>query len=759
MSALQACKALLWIGLLFPLGLRAQSTFYNTGQIQRIELHFSQPNWDYQLDTAKLGAETPLMADWLKINGIQYDSVGVRYKGNSSYDSTKIKNPLNISLDEYKNQAHEGYATIKLGNAYADPSLIREVLAYDILGDYMHCPKANFAQLYINGNYIGLYSNPESINKEFCSNHFYSSSGTFFKCNPLDIPSPLIKSNLKTLTGDSTAYFPRYELKSNAGWNDLVSLCDVVTTNSAALSSKMDMDGAIWMLAFNDVMVNLDSYSGVFTQNYYLYHDATDHFNPIVWDLNMSFGGFPFLGIGTSGTATLTVPNMEQMPIDIHATDPNWPLINAVMGSPRYKRMYLAHLRTIADEVIASGDYLARASAFQSLVDTAVASDNNKFYTYTQFQNSLTAGAPNGSYTVPGISSLMIARLAYLQGRPEFGYAQPIIGSALPSPLTPALNSTVTVTAQVSGADSVFLGYRLDQSLKFVRAQMYDDGAHGDAGAADGLYGASFTLSAAAAQYYVYAENANIGAFSPARAEHEYHVVQAALSLPQPGDLVVNEFLAVNQTGMTDEAGQLEDWIELYNTTNGTLALTGLYLTDDVLNRSKYAFPAGTVIPARGFLMLWADEDSSTANYLHCNFKLSSQGEEILLGDGGSLTLDSIVYGPQTADMSLGRCPDGTGALGLRTAPSFNAYNCTVAVDPTTAHALQLSAFPNPTTERLEISASSPYKGDLEVTNALGIRILKEKWTGSANLDVQDWACGIYMLRLGNATRKIIVLH
>jgi CotH kinase protein/Lamin Tail Domain/Secretion system C-terminal sorting domain len=744
---------------LLPMALVAQSTFYNTAQIQRIAIQFSQANWDYRMDTAKVGAETYLMADWVEINGLRYDSVGVKYKGNSSFDSTRVKNPLNISLDEYLNQSHEGYTTVKLGNGYADPSLVREVLAYGILQNYMHCPQANFAQVYINGNYIGVYSNVENINKEFCSNHFYSSSGTFFKCNPISIPSPVTKSNLQTLTGDSTAYFPRYELKSAAGWNDLVDLCDVVTTNAQTLSANMDMDRAIWMLAFNDVLVNLDSYSGVFTQNYYLYRDQTGHFNPVIWDLNMSFGGFPFLGVGTSGTASLTVPNMEQLPIDIHATDPNWPLIKSVMATPRYKRMYLAHLRAITDEMIASGSYATQAATFQAQIDTAVASDSHKFYTYTQFQNALTTGAPNGSFTVPGISSLMTARLAYLQGTPQFGYAQPSISSVLPSPAAPALNSTVTVTAQVSGADSAFLGYRLDQSLKFTRVPMYDDGAHGDAGAGDGLYGASFSLTAAEAQYYVYAENADIGAFSPARAEHEFHTVQAALSLPQPGDLVINEFLAVNATGQTDEAGQLEDWIELYNTTNGNLALTGLYLSDNLLNRSKYAFPAGTVMPAHSFLIVWADEDSSTVSYLHSNFKLSSQGEEILLSDGGSLMLDSIVYGPQVADISQGRCPDGSGALGPRTTPTFGAYNCTVATQDPQAGQVLLTVFPNPADQAVQIWASAPFKGELIVTNAMGTKIHAEKWVGNATLDVKELLTGVYFIQLGSSTKKLVVIH
>ncbi|HOZ52845.1 MAG TPA: hypothetical protein PLU17_13360, partial [Chitinophagaceae bacterium] len=85
---------------------------YDLNTIQKIEITFSQPNWDYQLDTAKYGSEEYLMADMVKINGIVYDSVGIKYKGNSSFDSTKIKNPLHIELNAFKNQKHQGYTDI-----------------------------------------------------------------------------------------------------------------------------------------------------------------------------------------------------------------------------------------------------------------------------------------------------------------------------------------------------------------------------------------------------------------------------------------------------------------------------------------------------------------------------------------------------------------------------------------------------------------------------------------------------------------------
>ena len=52
-----------------------------------------------------------------------------------------------------------------------------------------------------------------------------------------------------------------------------------------------------------------------------------------------------------------------------------------------------------------------------------------------------------------------------------------------------------------------------------------------------------------------------------------------------------------------------EDWIELYNTTNGDINLSGIYLTDNPDNPTKWEFPAGTVIKASSYLTVWADED------------------------------------------------------------------------------------------------------------------------------------------------------
>lgn len=727
----------------------AQGSFYDAGAIQKIEVYFSQPNWDFMLDTSRYGVDGYVMAEWAKVNGVQFDSVGVKYKGNSSYDSTFKKNPIHIELDYLKDQSYQGVVDIKLSNGYGDPSAIREVLSYDILKKYMHCPQSNFAQLYINGDYIGLYSNDESINKSFCSTHFYSSKNTFIKCNPVVIPGPTTKSNLRYLQPDSSAYFNFYEMKSDYGWNDLVQLCDTVTNHVSAIGNNINMDRVLWMLAFNSMLVNLDSYTGVFCQNYYLYKDNTGRFNPVVWDLNMSFGGFPYVGSGNSSLAGLTVTNMQQLSPVFHATDPYWPLINAVMNNSSYRKQYFAHARTIVSENFSNGNYLAIAGQLRNLVDTAVQSDANSFFTYNQFQNAMNTDYPVFSYTVPGISNLVSGRLSYLQTHVEFNSVPPAISGVTPSTVNPALGSSVTITAEVTNADpaSVFLGLRHNVEDNFERILMYDDGLHNDGAAGDHIYGADMDITTLITYYYVYAENGSAGMFAPERAEHEFFTLHVAVSTPTAGQVVINEFLASNQSDATNETGAHADWIELFNNTSTPFSLYGLYLSDSYSNPSKFAFPQSATIPANGYLMLWADENNSTSSYLHCNFKLSASGEQLMLSDGMGNIIDSITFGAQITDVSYGRCPNGTGSFGFLSPTSFASANCAPSPSPDTPWTdVTIMIFPNPASDEF----SWTWKDDstlvsISVTDCLGKQIKTIVPIGSSNrVNISSLGAGFY---------------
>lgn len=731
-------------------------TFYDLNTIQKIEISFLQPNWDYQLDTSKTGSEGYIMADWVKVNGSQYDSVGVKYKGNSSFDSTVAKNPLHISLDKFISQNYQGIKDIKLGNAYADPSMIREVFSYNILQNYMDCPKANFAQVYVNGSYLGLYSNAESIGKTFCADHFASSQNTFVKCNPTVTPGPSVKSNLKYITGaDSTGYFNNYELKSGNGWNDLIALCDTITNNAAGLANIIDMDRVIWMLAFNNVLINLDSYSGAFAQNYYLYKDNTQRFNPIVWDLNMAFGGFPFVGSSNTSLGTLTIANMQQLIPTIHATDVYWPLIKDVMSAPTYKKMYMAHLRTITNEIFANNAYQSSASQLQTLVDTAVLSDANKFYTYADFQNAMTTNVNVGNYSVPGITTLMSARVSYLQSNVEFVKVAPVISQVTANDTTPNVNSTVSITAKVANTNSVYLGYRFNRYDKFVKQVMYDDGTHNDGSANDSIFGSSFNMNASNVQYYIYAENTNAGIFSPQRAEHEFYSLNAgndSLSIY----IAINEIMASNTVTAMDESNQYEDWVELYNKSQTkTIDLSGYFLSDNAGNLDKWQFPQGTTILPNDYLIIWLDQDA-TQGSLHANFKLSKAGDVIYLMDPALDLVDSVSFGLQQDDIGLARVPNGTGPFVIQGA-TFNGNNDVASVKALTKTNSVL-IYPNPANNYFTISFSENSERQYEVLNTMGQTIRKSISSSNvAQVNTSDWSSGVYIFRSGGISKKVVI--
>lgn len=730
---------------------------YDVNTVQDIEISFPSANWDSIMDVLKNTTGQYYMADWVKINGVQYDSVGVRFKGNSSYNANSAKNPLHISLDEFKNQDHQGFESIKLSNGYGDPSFIREVLAYGILKNYMHCPQSNFARVSINGAYYGVFSNDESIDKKFLAEHFYSNTNCFVKCSSDLSPSAASKNSFKYINSDSSSYSTTYDMKSDYGWIDFIDLCNVVTNDVADLPNKMDVDRAIWMLAFNNLFVNLDSYNGVYAQNHYVYKDNTGHFNSIVWDLNMCFGAFPFAGQGTIGVGQKTVPELIAYSPFAHATDIAWPLINDVLGDASMKRKYLAHLKTMFQENIVNGEYLVDAAQYQLIVDSSLNTDANKLFSYQQFQAGLNTDVTFGNYTVPGISNLLEARKNYLLTVPELIATEPIISTPIFSNNSPTINSSVDISVSIINSNSAYIGYRYSVEEKFMQLPLFDDGLHNDANANDGIFGNIITLIGPAMQYYIYSENDSIGKFLPARAEHEFFTITAALPIPAVGAVSINEFLASNTTGQQNELGNFEDWIELYNNTDSIIDLYGLFLSDNFSIPNKYAFPEGTLINPHGFITIWADQETISTG-LHANFKLSASGEQLMLSDGSSIILDSLSFGVQFANVSMARCPDGVGNLSITLQQTYNGSNC---IDGLTSHSnIPATCFPNPSNGLITINfRQGIQKNNLLITNLVGDKILyftslKNKET----IDLSALSNGMYFIVINNEqTIKLLI--
>jgi hypothetical protein len=142
---------------------------------------------------------------------------------------------------------------------------------------------------------------------------------------------------------------------------------------------------------------------------------------------------------------------------------------------------------------------------------------------------------------------------------------------------------------------------------------------------------------------------------------------------PTKGDIVINELLPVNTSIVPDQNGEYDDWIELYNLSSSVKDISGYFLSDNKDHFSKWEFPSGTSIQGNGYLIIWADEDSAQVG-LHANFKLSSQGEEVLLSTPDGNLTDKVIFPGQSIELSFSRNPDGTGSFKWQT-PTFNSSN------------------------------------------------------------------------------------
>jgi hypothetical protein len=150
----------------------------------------------------------------------------------------------------------------------------------------------------------------------------------------------------------------------------------------------------------------------------------------------------------------------------------------------------------------------------------------------------------------------------------------------------------------------------------------------------------------------------------------------------EQGYLFINEYLA-SGNGFLNEFGQPADWIEIYNPNNFPVTLeSGKWFITDAApsNPEKSNLPERT-IPARGFLLVWADNQHNNPNAqdVHAGFALSSAGEHLGLyykpNNNNIIQIDERQFGPQIANVSEGRSPDGTPAWTSFNNPTPGASN------------------------------------------------------------------------------------
>lgn len=222
-------------------------------------------------------------------------------------------------------------------------------------------------------------------------------------------------------------------------------------------------------------------------------------------------------------------------------------------------------------------------------------------------------------------------------------------------------------------------------------------------------------------------------------------------------DLVVNEILASNDSFGFDQDGQYNDWVEILNTGDSTIQLSGFYLTDNSSNLTKWMIP-DTSIAAKAYLIIWCDRDSHQTG-LHAGFKLSAAGEECWLVDPDTNVVDGLVYDSVGTDVAIGRCPNGTGPYTNLIPTHAAANDCGIFVDQSQA-TRRIEIFPIPANKQITIRSNSAELFDVRIYNANGQILFEElNQSASTTVDVRNWPRGIYFLRSPGARSGKVVLY
>jgi hypothetical protein len=221
----------------------------------------------------------------------------------------------------------------------------------------------------------------------------------------------------------------------------------------------------------------------------------------------------------------------------------------------------------------------------------------------------------------------------------------------------------------------------------------------------------------------------------------------------QPG-LVINEYQSSNQTTAQDQWGGFDDWIELYNGGNTPINLEGYFLSDRIGEPTQFVFPDTTIAP-NDYIIIWCDQGLFEPG-LHTFFKLGGDGDDILLSDPDTLTVDYVRFGIITPDETEGRFPNGSGKITCLL-PTHEASNGN-PLSAFDAEEESFSVFPNPSQGVIHVENPKNERGTLQIFSVMGKLVHQVNVTQPlVNLDLSFLPKGLYIFNFNQKVNKVVL--
>jgi len=624
-------------------------------------------------------------------------NVGFRLRGNTSRNAGKKS--FKIAINSFiEGERYYGLKKINLNGEHNDPSISRSKLNWDLLADNtLPSTRVAHTEFYINDVYKGLYINVEHINDDFLKLRYDNDNGNLYKC--------LWPANLQYISSNPEDYKLEsggrrvYELKTNIiedDYSDIANFIDILNNTPVnnlycELSMVFDVEDFLEILAIDVMTGNWDGYS-FNKNNFYLYHNIqTDRLQFINYDLDNT------LGIDWFG--------VDWTQRNIYSWSPSWddlPLYERVMANDEMKGIFSFFIDQIINQMNEDA-FEGDIDLLRDLIAPFAATDTFRIldygFSYDEFWDCFDEDIPY-DHVDSGIIPFYENRVSSAENQLDLQDIPPIIRYIQVEPKLTALPISVKAFVEDEAIPTeVWAIYSYggveDSTL------LYDDGLHGDGEALDGWYAnviGTFTD--------VGFLDLQIRANDVAE-QSRILPCEALQYLLEPGSpLVINEFMAKNDSTIQDNAGNYSDWVEIYNNSGEDLSMDGFFLSDDLNNATKWAFPAISISPS-GFYLVWCSADTTLGDN-HSNFKLSASGEEVGLFqiiDSDTLLVDGLSFGVQTPDTSYGRETDAHPNWVFFPYPTPNSSNgvIPVGVDEIIYSNQIISVYPNPFVDQTSI--------------------------------------------------------
>lgn len=170
-----------------------QQGLFSSGQVMTVDIQIDPDQWQQLLDTAI--SEEYFCCD-ITVNGENYYRVGIRAKGNTSLSmvaaSDSDRYSFKIKFDEYvEGQTCQGLDKLVLNNNYADATLMKEAVVYDMFS-FLEVPASlfSYAKISVNGEYWGLYLALEAVEESFALRNYGTHYGKLYKPDSMEMDGP-----------------------------------------------------------------------------------------------------------------------------------------------------------------------------------------------------------------------------------------------------------------------------------------------------------------------------------------------------------------------------------------------------------------------------------------------------------------------------------------------------------------------------------------------------------------------------------------